>query len=175
MINYFSALGTEAIFGILKQSSDATAIYTGHELSIQFVNDAMLKIWGKDESIKGLRFEDALPELKGQPFTQLLKDVWTSGEVYEAKNTPATLEIGGEMITSYFDFIYKPIIDIDSKIYCILHTATDVTEKVKAWKIVCEKEAREQEINEELAAANEEYRATNDELNDTNALLTKTF
>ncbi|WDF46023.1 PAS domain-containing protein [Chryseobacterium sp. KACC 21268] len=175
MINYFSALGTEAIFGILKQSSDATAIYTGPDLNIQFVNDAMLKIWGKDDSIKGWRFEDALPEMKGQPFTQLLKDVWTTGKVYEATNTQATLEIDGEMVTSYFDFIYRPIIDADGKIYCILHTATDVTEKVKAWELIREKEALEQKINEELAAANEEYRATNEELNETNSLLTKTF
>ncbi|MFL9835319.1 ATP-binding protein [Chryseobacterium terrae] len=164
MIRFFSALGTEALLEILMQSSDATAIYTGAELYIQLVNNAMLAIWGKDSSVRGKTFDEALPEMNGQPFTQLLKDVWQTGEIYEAKNMPATLEISGEMVTSYFDFIYRPIINENGEVYCILHTATDVTERVKAWDLVLEKEQREQQINEELAATNEEFQATNEEL-----------
>lgn len=164
MINFFSALGTEALFEILKQSGDATAIYTGYELNIQFVNDAMLKIWGKDSSVYGKRFEDALPEMEGQPFTDLLKNVWTSREVFEAKQTPATLEIDDTMVTSYFDFIYKPIMNRDGEIYCILHTAVDVTEKVITWKKLEENEMLLQELNEELTAINEELQTGNEEL-----------
>ncbi|WDF46032.1 hypothetical protein PQ459_14120 [Chryseobacterium sp. KACC 21268] len=44
MINYFSALGTEAIFGILKQSNNPTVICIGRDLNIQFVNDAVLNM-----------------------------------------------------------------------------------------------------------------------------------
>ncbi|WDF45318.1 PAS domain-containing protein [Chryseobacterium sp. KACC 21268] len=175
MINYFSALGTEALFEILKQSNDATAIYTGNDLIIQFANDAMLQIWGKDETVRGKRFEDALPEMKGQPFTNLLKNVWETGEIYQGLDTPATLLIEGKLLTSYFDFTYKPIRNNKGEVYCILHTAADVTERVKAWNLVREKEEREQQINEELAAANEEYMATNEELSDTNEQLTKTY
>lgn len=175
MIRFFSALGTEALLEILKQSSDATAIYTGSDITIQLANDAMLVIWGKDQSVLGKPIEEALPELKEQPFLQLLKEVWQNGETYEAKDTAATLEINGEMVTSYFDFIYRPILDKEGKVYCILHTTVDVTEKVKAWKLVREKEEHEQQINEELAATNEEYQATNEELNDTNNRLNKVF
>ena len=175
MIRFFSALGTESLLEILLQSSDATAIYTGLDLNIQFVNDAMLTIWGKDKSVIGKRFEDGLPEMEGQPFTELLKNVWRTGEIYEAHNTPATLEINGEMIMSYFDFIYKPIFNKEGEIFCILHTAADVTERVKAWNIVKEKEVREQKINEELEAINKEYRATNEALNDSNNRLNKIY
>ncbi|UZT97088.1 PAS domain-containing protein [Chryseobacterium fluminis] len=175
MIGFFSALGTEALLEILKQSSDATAIYTGSDITIQLANDAMLTIWGKDRSVLGKPIEEALPEIKGQPFTQLLKQAWQTGETYEAKNTPATLEINGEMVTSYFDFIYRPILNDEGKVYCILHTTVDVTEKVRAWDLVKEKEEREQKINEELAAANEEYKATNEKLNDTHNRLSKVF
>lgn len=164
MNKFFSALGTEAFLEILNQSNIATAIYTGSELTIQFVNDAMLKIWGKDRSALGKQFENAIPEMKGQPFTQLLKNVWETGETYEAIETPATLEIDGTMVTSYFDFTYKPILDNDGKVYCIFHTAADVTERVRAWNLVLEKEEREQQINEELTVLNEEIKSTNEEL-----------
>jgi len=164
MSRFFSSLGTEALLEILIQSSDATAIYNGGELTIQLVNDAMLAIWGKDQSVRGKTFEEALPEMKGQPFTKLLKDVWNTGEIYEARNMPATLEISGKMVTSYFDFIYKPIVNENGEVYCILHTASDVTERVEAWNLIDEKELREQQINEELAATNEEFQATNEEL-----------
>lgn len=171
MYRFFSALGSDALVEILKQSNYATAIYTGSDLKIQLVNDAMVKIWGKDHSVHGKTFEEALPEMKGQPFTDLLKNVWHTGRIFEAHDMPATLEINGEMVTSYFDFVYKPIINEQNEVYCILHTATDVTERVMAKAEVLEKEERLQQINEELAAANEEYRATNEELNKTNDTL----
>ncbi|MCY0977680.1 PAS domain-containing protein [Chryseobacterium wangxinyae] len=174
MIRFFNALGTEALLEILNQSSTATAIYTGSDINIQLANNAMLTIWGKDRSIIGKKFEDALPELKGQPFTQLLKNVWETAETYEAVSTPATLEIDGEMVTSYFDFIYQPIIDNKGEIYCILHTASDVTERERAWKLLHEKEQTEQQTNEELTALNEEILSTNEELSALNKEYTAT-
>ncbi|MFC4163943.1 ATP-binding protein [Epilithonimonas zeae] len=164
MINFFSALGTDALFEILKQSNDATAIYTGEEINIQFANDAMLEIWGKDESVRGKRFEDALPEMEGQPFTQLLKNVWRTGEVYEAHNTAATLEINGKMITSFFDFTYKPIKNKEGEVYCILHTATNVTERQKAWELVQDREDQLRVASEGLNSLNEELRSSNEDL-----------
>lgn len=164
MTDFLSNLGTEAILGILSQSDDAIAIYTGSELTIQLANDAMLRIWGKDQSVHGKSFSEALPEMKNQPFTQLLKDVWETGKIYQAKNTPATLEIDGELITSYFDFTFKPIVDKTGKVYCILHNASDVTERVKAWDLILEKEKLEQQVNEELRVLNEEIQSTNEEL-----------
>lgn len=175
MYRFFSALGSDALVEILKQSNDATAIYSGPDLTIQLINKAMLDIWGKDQSVHGKTFEQALPEMEGQPFTDLLKNVWQTGRQFEARDMPATLNINGTMVTSYFDFIYKPIFNSEEKIYCILHTAQDVTERVQAWKMVKEKEKQEQQINEELAAANEEYMATNEELNTKNEELLRIY
>ncbi|WP_025144919.1 ATP-binding protein [Pedobacter jeongneungensis] len=189
MINFINSMGSKALLDILMMSMDATAIYTGPELTIQLANDAMLKLWGKDRSIRGQRFEDALPEMKGQPFPELLKSVWRTGETYEARDTAATLEINGKLVTSYFDFVYRAIKDENENIICILHSAKDVSARIIAWEMVAQKEAREKEINEELHTANEqlsvlneeyqasneqyhalneEYQATNEELNASN-------
>ena len=164
MYRFFSALGGDALVEILKQSNDATVIYSGPDLKIQLINDAMLSIWGKDQSVHGKTFEEALPEMQGQPFTELLKNVWTTGKKFQAIDTPATLEINGNMVTSYFDFIYKPIFNSEGQVYCIVHTAVDVTERVRAWKMVREKEEREQQINEEYMAKNEELNEKNDQI-----------
>jgi len=167
MTNFFSSLGTEGLLDILKQSSDATAIYTGLDLHIQLANSAMLKMWGKDESVLGKKLEEALPELEKQPFTDILRNVWRTGERYEAHNKAAALEIDGSLVTSYFDFIYQPIFK-EEKIYCILHTATDVSERVKALELVRKKEENEQLIKENLKAANEELQTLNEEFQATN-------
>lgn len=163
-----SSLGTEALLEILKQSDDATAIYTGEDLKINLANNAMLKIWGKDQSVIGKNFEEALPEMIGQPFTQLLKNVWETKEIYKAREMPSSLELNGVMVTSYFDFIYKPILDKEGKIYCILHTAVDASERVAALNLVREKELKEQRISDDLQAVNEELLALNEEFQTSN-------
>ncbi len=175
MINHFSALGIESIYEILKQSGDATAIYTDRDLKIGFVNNAMLKIWGKEESITGQRFEDALPEMEGQPFAELLKNVWLNGEIYEAVNTPANILIDGILKTSYFDFTFKPIFNDDGQVFCILHTAKDVSERLHAQKAVNEKTEIERLISKQLAEANRDFALANQELNDTNDQLTAAY
>ncbi|QQQ29088.1 PAS domain-containing protein [Chryseobacterium indoltheticum] len=93
MTNYLSNLGTDAILAILNQSNSATAIYTGDDLKIQLVNDSMLRIWGKNRSVHGKSFEEALPELKGQPFTKLLKNVWKTGEIYDSQSGSISLTV----------------------------------------------------------------------------------
>ncbi|WP_294315022.1 ATP-binding protein [uncultured Chryseobacterium sp.] len=164
MTHFFSALGVEPLLKILQQSGDPTAMYTGPEFTIQFANNAILAIWGKDESVIGHRFENALPEMKGQPFADLLKQVWESKEIYEANEMPATLDIHGEPITSYFNFTFKPILNKEGDIYCILHTAKDVTELIRTRDAVLEKERKEEEIKKELRASNEGLRSKNQEL-----------
>ncbi|WP_316831638.1 ATP-binding protein [Pedobacter aquatilis] len=192
MLRFVSAMGSEALLEILMQSKDATAIYTGEDLRIQLVNDAMLRIWGKDLSVHGQTFEQALPELKGHPFAELLKQVWLTGDTYTARSSPATLNVHGIPKTSYFDFEYRAIHDEHGKVQCILHTATDVSDRMAAWAMVKQKEDQElqhrldlsraneflansvqelqamneefQATNEDLASLNEEYQATNEEL-----------
>ncbi|OOQ56949.1 PAS domain-containing protein [Mucilaginibacter pedocola] len=115
---------------ILQNSTDATAIYSNADLTIAFVNQAMLKIWGKDATVNGLRFEDALPEMTGQPFTQLLKNVWATGQTYEAKGTPAQIMVDGHLQTFYFDFTYRPMLDDEGKTYALLHTAVEVSARI---------------------------------------------
>jgi PAS domain S-box-containing protein len=163
-------LNNQQLLDILVLSKDATAVYTGEELLIEIANNEMIRFWGKDRSVIGRSFIEAVPELIGQPFFDLLKEVWRTGITYEAKNTAAQLMHDGKLEWCHYDFIYRPIKDEHGKVICILHTATDVT----SWQRSIEQgHLREQgltEANEELAAINKELEATNDELLETHQL-----
>ncbi len=106
------------------------ALYTGREMRVSQVNKALLKVWGKDSSVIGKTFSEALPEMEGQPFAQILDEVYTSGIAYHAKEDKVDLVIDGQLQTFYFTFTYKPLKDQSGKVWGILNTATDVTELV---------------------------------------------
>jgi PAS domain S-box-containing protein len=107
-------------------------IYIGREMRIQTVNDAILKAWEKDLSVKGKTFREALPELEGQPFYQLLDEVYTTGKTYQATEDRVDLMRDGKITPTYWNFTYKALRNEDGEIYGVMNTAAEVTELVKA-------------------------------------------
>ncbi|WP_289024372.1 PAS domain S-box protein [uncultured Salegentibacter sp.] len=126
--------------GIVKEATVATAIYTGREMRIDLANDAMIKLWGKEKSVIGTPLHKALPELDGQPFLGLLRNVLDTGETYWGKEDKVDLMIDGKMQTGYYNFTYKPLRDKNGKIYGILNMAIDVTESVTSKILLKESE-----------------------------------
>ena len=116
--------------GLTEISDYSTAIYRGEDLVIEFANDQMLKSWGKSRSVIGQTLEKAIPELQGQPFIQILQDIFRTGEPYFAKEDKVDLVVDGELQTFYYSFSYRPIRDVNGEIYAILNVAVNVTELV---------------------------------------------
>lgn len=127
---------------LISEATVATALYLGPEMKIQYANEAMLKLWGKDTDSIGKTLREALPELEGQPFHQLLTSVYTTGETYWGKEDRAQLVAGGKLQDFYFNFTYKALRNSDGEIYGILNMAADVTEQVLAMQKLEESEAR---------------------------------
>jgi PAS domain S-box-containing protein len=120
----------------------ATALYTGREMKIEIANDAMIELWGKNQLVVGTTLREALPELEGQPFHDLLQEVYETGETYWGKEDPVDLMIDGTLQSGYFNFTYKALRDEKGKIYGILNMAVDVTETVKSRELLKESESR---------------------------------
>ncbi|WP_426327081.1 PAS domain S-box protein [Pedobacter sp. R-06] len=173
-------LSSDQLLEVFNLTHTATAVHVGETAVIQAANDAMLRIWGKDRSIIGKSLEEALPELKGQPFIEMFRKVWLEGLVISGKDTAADLIVDGKLQTFYFDFEYRAVKNDAGKTICILHTAIDVSERVlrqQAVEQALEREEalqREQTLNEELAATVEELATTNEELVATNEELQET-
>lgn len=161
MDNKHLLLSNETLLNVLTISKDATAIHVGEQATIQYANNAMLAIWDKSNDVIGKTLEDALPELKGQPFIDMFARVWREGLTIKGTDTAAQLRVNGVLQTFYFDFEYRAIKNATGETYCILHIATDVTDRVLSRE-------REQNLAEELTAANEELQASNEELNAAN-------
>lgn len=130
------------IRSIVEEATVATALYTGKEMNIELANDAMLNLWGKERSVLGKTLREALPELEGQPFHELLENVFVTGQTYWGKEDKVDLVIGNHLRTGYFSFTYKPLRNEKGEIYGILNMALDVTELVQSKNLLKESEAR---------------------------------
>lgn len=117
---------------LLLNADFSTAIYRGEDLVIELANDRMIETWGKDKSVIGMPLEKALPELEGQPFIQLLQNVYKDGKTYAATEDRVDLVVDGKLQTFYYNFTYKPIRNLSGEIYAILNMAVDVTDMVES-------------------------------------------
>ncbi len=150
-------LSNQQLLEVLSLTKDAAAIHIGEQAVVQYANKAMLAFWGKGDKVIGKPLIEVLPELEGQPFVEMFQRVWNEGITISGSGAPAHLKIDGIVSTFYFDFEYRAIKDNEGATMCILHTATDVTQKILGIE-------REQALTEELRASNEELLSANEEL-----------
>jgi len=117
---------------LIEESPVRIIFLTGRDMRIELANDIVLKSWNKDKSIIGKTLKEVLPEMERQPFFEMLDKVYDTGESLAMKGTPVKYKTNGELIQYYYDFWYKPMLDADGKVFGILSTAVDVTEKIVA-------------------------------------------
>ncbi|RYF96740.1 MAG: PAS domain S-box protein, partial [Chitinophagaceae bacterium] len=116
---------------LILEAPFATALYRGRDLIVETANPEMIKLWGKNDSVIGLPLHQALPELEGQDFLEILDEVYTTGHTYNSREAGVTLaSLQGGLRTGYFNFTYKPLLDNNGEVYAILNMAVDVTEQV---------------------------------------------
>jgi len=127
---------------LIEEASVASCLFVGKEMRIEIANDTMLGYWGKDRSVIGKPLIEAVPELIGQPFPDILDKVFTTGETFTATNAMSTLEVDGVLSDYYFDFTYKPLRNAKGEVYAVMDTAVDVTGKLLAQKALEASESR---------------------------------
>ncbi|MGO4709828.1 PAS domain-containing protein, partial [Chryseobacterium sp. 2TAF14] len=156
---------SDLIIQALASSPAPTSIYSGENMIIHFANAGMLALWGKDSSVIGKPLIEAIPELEGQPFLAILKEVWHTGQTYSVSEAPAKLIKNGNETLDYFDYEYKALKDHNNKTWCILNTALNVTSRREFLQQIKEKDDKELALKEQMAATLEELTRTNKELN----------
>jgi PAS domain S-box-containing protein len=115
---------------LISEAPAAISLFTGPEMIVELPNDAMLKFWGKGDTVTGKPLREAVPELVGQPFLKILDEVYTTGIEHASQEAEAELVVDGKPGIYYFNFTYKPLRNADGTIYAILDVAIDVTEQV---------------------------------------------
>ncbi|HLL42855.1 MAG TPA: ATP-binding protein, partial [Segetibacter sp.] len=111
---------------------------------------------------------DAIPELEGQPFLDLLDEVYTTGVERVIRDAESKVMRQGVLCTCNHDLWYKPMFDESGKVYGVLASGVDVTDKVLARRKIEESEAllqkRVEERTEELEKVNLQLERTNQQL-----------
>lgn len=150
---------------LIENSPVASCLFTGRDMIVTLANDTMLGYWGKEPAIVSKPLREVVPELKGQPFLQILDDVFTTGKTYTSKDAPAALLRDGVPETYYFDFTYMPLRDSNGAVYAIMNTAVEVTDRVLA-RVKIEEVVKSR--THELLHANEALLQSNNELKRSN-------
>lgn len=148
----------EQLRGLFTQEYLSIVILRGPEFVIEYVNPSLAEIWGRRlPELANKPLMEALPELEGQGFDDLLRQVLKSGEQYIATEREAKLLRNGTLTTIYFNFAYVPMRDRDGTITGIITLANDVTKSVKQRKAAERKErqSRHQLEQAQLAAERE--------------------
>jgi PAS domain S-box-containing protein len=114
----------------------AIGIVNGRELMIELANPRILEVWGKTDTVIGKTLKEALPELEGQAFLQILDDVFTSGIPFYGKELCVVLHRHGKMEDVYFNFVYQPLKDSEGRTTSIMIVANEITDEMKARRIL---------------------------------------
>ncbi|WP_439558200.1 PAS domain-containing protein, partial [Dyadobacter sp.] len=134
---------SEAKFkALIDQAPVATCLFVGDDMVVELANQPMIEYWGKDATVIGKPLREAMPELIGQPFLDILAEIRRTGIPYCAKSAAVDIEVDGELGTYYFDFTYKPIFDSEGNIYGIINMSIDVTSQVLALRALEESESK---------------------------------
>lgn len=115
------------------QAPGFVAILSGPDHVFQMHNDAYARIVGRADVV-GQPIRDALPDLAGQGYYELLDSVFATGEPYEGKGAFVTFRPEGSdhEIRRNVDFIYQPVRNTEGAVVGIFVQGHDVTDTVQA-------------------------------------------
>ncbi len=147
---------------VFAQSPIAIGLLRGPELITEMANAGMAQIWGRPvEQVLGRPHFEALPDLAGQGFEEVIATVLATGQPYVQPEQLITVTHTQQPYQRYLNVSYHPEQDANGQPTGILVYASDVTEQVLARQQV-------QQLNQALAANNEELAAINEELTASN-------
>ena len=132
---------------IVRDSPAAIALWRGREMVFELVNNTYQDIFPGRKLI-GKTLIEAAPELKDQPFMELLQKVFDTGEPFVGREIMANIAKtdGGPVENRYYDFSYTRVMDSQGKPYGVYDHADDVTDRVVARQKLEESQLRLEQL-----------------------------
>ncbi len=110
-----------------------TMLEAGPNLTFMMANPLYADLVGRQvDDLLGVPLLEALPEVAGQGFDELLNNVIASGVPYINNENPVMLNRNGQLETVYVNFIYQPVRDLNQTITGVMAIVNDVTAQVLA-------------------------------------------
>jgi PAS domain S-box-containing protein len=137
----------ERLRQMFEQSPGFMAMLRGPEHRFDLVNPAYMQLIGHRD-VLGRPIRDALPEIAGQGYYELLDQVFASGAAFsgtavevDLQRTPGTLAE-----QRFVDFVYQPVRDPAGAVQGIFVQGADVTDHILAQRAVRSTETRNRQI-----------------------------
>jgi PAS domain S-box-containing protein len=134
------------------QAPGFMAMLRGPEHVFEFVNPAYQRLVGQ-RNLLGLSVRDALPEVEGQGFLELLDQAYATGVATggTAQSFALRLSDEGPIEQRYLDFVYQPVRDSNNAVIGIFVQGSDVTERYVAQSAVEQSAAQFQTFAQAMA------------------------
>jgi signal transduction histidine kinase len=118
---------------VFRQAPAFLAVLRGPDYRFEFANDAYLQLVG-NRHVVGKPVAEALPEMVGQGFLEVLNDVLRTGRPFVGREIPVKIQRGrgGELEERYLDFVYQPLTEADGTRVGVVAHGADVTEHTLA-------------------------------------------
>jgi signal transduction histidine kinase/CheY-like chemotaxis protein len=139
----------DTLYSLFMQAPAFVAYLRGPDHVFDLVNPLYQRLFPRRE-LQGKPIREALPELEGQGFFELLDGVFDSGEPFVGKEMRAMLDRtgNGQLEEGFFNFVYQPARIVDS-IDGVIIFGFEVTDQVQARR-------KAAILTEELRGANRE-------------------
>ena len=133
----------ERLRGMFGQAPGFMAMLRGPDHVFELANAAYVRLVGRE--VLGRPVREALPEVEGQGFFELLDEVYASGTAFTARRRPVTLASGAGSAPErrFVDFVYQPVRDASGAVAGIFVEGSDVTEAALAGEALRAGEARQ--------------------------------
>lgn len=147
----------QRLYDVFVQSPAAVAVLEGPTHVFTVSNPFYQQLIG-GRPIIGRTVREALPEVEGQGFFELLDRVYNTGEPFSAREMLVRVDrdLDGEPEELYLDFAYVPLLAADGRPFGIMAHAVDVTMQVELRQIAERKAAELTRLSAELARSNQD-------------------
>lgn len=126
---------------VVEKAPAFICVLRGPEHVFELANDDYFRLVGWRKLI-GLTVREALPEIEGQGFFEMLDEVYMTGESVTGTEVPVMIELDGRVQERILNFVYQALRDPDGNSNSIFVHGVDVTEAVKAREAIVTSERR---------------------------------
>ncbi|RYG75144.1 PAS domain S-box protein [bacterium] len=118
---------------LFSRSPAFVATLYGPQHTFDLVNPAYFKLMGERDVI-GKPVREAVPDIEGQGFFELLDNVYRTGVAFTGEEVPIQIQSSPDVAPEkrYMNFVYQPIFEASGMVSGIFAHGIDITEQVRA-------------------------------------------